>query len=290
MRVRTFLVPLFLHFPCITAFTATTATITATTPPTDATLENDKASSGQWRIALNIGREEAFTSMPQLPWGASGCRLPLVVQADFNRQANAVVPKHDTCRFTGAGGEVIRPVREGTWTVSNDRKIQFSLNFPEKLERRDVVLDNGTELICEGLVFSQEAIKEMNERFYEAREETWKVGKELNDISRRKEAPKKWNFQTNQWEKRYEDEPLWNLIGKRIELWKAQGESRQKNSERPNPQSLSLDSGPFPGFEGNVFMQKEGVIKIKNGWRDAVIGTWSAEPIKDMPESNYRYS
>jgi len=131
-------------------------------------------------------------------------------------------------------------------------------------------------------------IQELNNRFYEAREETWKMGKELNDISRRKDAAKKWNHEKNKWEKRYDDEPILSQIGKRMKLMSAQAESKKKNAERPNPKTLSLESGPFPGFNSNVFIQKEGVIKIKGkGWSDAIIGTWSAEPINDRPVSYY---
>lgn len=239
------------------------------------------ANTGAWRIVLNIGRE-AFSTMP-FGWGSSGCRLPLVIKADFNSDGQ-VVPRDINCRFTGPGGEVVKPIREGTWSTSNDdKKLEFSLNFPERIERRDVSLDAGTEIVCEGLVYSTDRIKELNDKFYQAREETWKAGKELNDISRRKEAAKKWDGE--KWVKRYDDEPIWSQIGKRLQLMKAQGESRKKNAERPSPQSLSLDHGPFPGFDNNVYIQKEGVIKIKG---KGVIGKWSAEPINDLPASYYR--
>ena len=256
---------------------------TTTAPTSDA--PRSIASAGSWRVVLNIGRD-GFTSMP-LQWGASGCRLPLVIKADFNDDGQ-VVPREDTCRFTGPAGEVVTPVREGSWTVSNDRNLEFSLKFPERIERRDVFLDAGTEITCEGLVFSKDDIKEKNDRFYKAREETWKVGRELNDITRRSVAPKKWNPESNRWEKRHNDEPIWNQIGKRLQLMNAQGEAQNKNAERPNPKTLSLESGPFPGFDNNVFVKKDGVIRIKcKGWRDAVIGTWSAEPINDKPVSYY---
>lgn len=279
--------PLLLCVPNVAAFSAAVpmgAQVASAALGTDDSARA-VADSGSWRIVLNIGRE-AFSSMP-FGWGASGCRLPLVIKADFNADGQ-VIPRDENVRFTGPGGEVVTPIREGTWSTSNDRNLEFSLNFPDQIERRDVVLDAGTEIVCEGLVYSKDVIRELNERFYAAREETWKVGKELNDISRRKEAAKKWNPEKNRWEKRYDDEPLLSQIGKRINLMTAQTESRKKNAERPNPKTLSLESGPFPGFDNNVFVQKNGVVKIKGkGWRDAVIGTWSAEPINDRPVSYY---
>jgi hypothetical protein len=236
---------------------------------------------GSWRIVLNIGRE-AFSAMP-FGWSASGCRLPLVIKADF-RQDGKVIPREDTVRFTGPGGQVVSPIRQGSWSTSKDRNLEFSFSFPERMERRDVVLDAGSEIVCEGIVYAKNVVNELNNRFYEAREETWKVGKELNDIARRKESAKKWDAEKNQWVKRYDDEPIWSQIGKRINLLKAQAESNKKKAERPDPRSLSLESGPFPGFDNDVFLQKEGVVKIKG---KGIIGRWSAEPINNRPVSYY---
>jgi len=175
MIMKFLLLPLLLGIPAATAFSAAVpmgAQVSAASLGTG-TSSQAVADTGSWRIVLNIGRE-AFSSMP-FGWGASGCRLPLVIKADFNADGQ-VVPRQDTCRFTGPGGEVVRPIREGAWTTSNNRNLEFSLNFPEKLERRDVVLDAGTEIVCEGLVYSKDVIQELNNRFYEARDETWKMG------------------------------------------------------------------------------------------------------------------
>ena len=241
------------------------------------------ATTGPWRIALNIGREPS-TSMPS-EWAASGCRLPLVIKCDFNDNGH-VVPQQENCRFTGPDGEVVKPIQKGVWS-SNNRNLKYSLHFPQDLSRRDVTLDAGIEIFCEGLVYSKHDLKKMNDKFYKARDDTWKAGGELNEVNRRKEASKKWNEEKGQWEKRYEDEPLLSTLGKQINLMNVRRQSERENSDRPNPKTLSLDSGPFPGFDSDVFIQKQGIIKIKRGWRDAVIGTWSAEPITDKPVSYY---
>jgi hypothetical protein len=252
--------------------TALTATMVAASSVTTT------STTGPWRIALNIGREP-FTSMPS-EWAASGCRLPLVIKCDFrNENDNIVFPQQETCRFTGPAGEIVKPIQQGVWSFNNNRNLRFSLHFPQELVRRDVVLDAGTEIFCEGLVYSTNDLKKMNEKFYKARDDTWKAGEEVNESNRRKEAPKKWNEDKVQWEKRYEDEPLLSKLGKQINLMNVKRQSERENANRPNPKTLSSDSGPFPGFDSDVFIQKEGIIKIKQGWRDAVIGTWSAEPI-----------
>jgi hypothetical protein len=240
--------------------------------------------AGPWRIALNIGREPS-TSMPS-EWAASGCRLPLVIKCDFDENGD-VVPQQENCRFTGPDGEVVKPIQKGGWSSKNDRNLKYSLHFPQELTRRDVTLDAGTEIFCEGLVYSTNDLKKMNDKFYKARDDTWKAGEELNEVNRRKEAPKKWNEDKGEWDKRYEEEPLLSKLGKQINLMNVKRKSEQSNADRPNPKTLSLDSGPFPGFDSDVFIQKTGIIKIKRGWGDSVIGTWSAEPITGKPVSYY---
>jgi hypothetical protein len=241
-----------------------------------------------WRITLNIGQEPR-TSMPST-WAASGCRLPLGIKCDFHKTnengSNEVVPQQENCRFTGPDGEVVKPIQKGVWSLKN-RNLLFSLNFPQELVRRDVVVDAGTEIFCEGLVYSTNDLKKMNEKFYKARDDTWKAGEEVNESNRRKEAPKKWNEDKGEWEKRYGEEPLLSKLGKQINLMNVKRQSEQNNADRPNPKTLSSDSGPFPGVDSDVFIQKTGIIKIKRGWRDSVIGTWSAEPITGKPVSYY---
>lgn len=277
-------VSLLLAVPATTALATGLATNTATTTAT----ATSTTTTGPWRIALNIGREPS-TSMPS-EWAASGCRLPLVIKCDFNEKNGEVVPQEENCRFTGPDGEVVRPIQTGVWSSNNNnRNLKFSLNFPQELARRDVTIDAGTEIFCEGLVYSTNDLKRMNEKFYKSRDETWKAGEAYNEISRRKEASKKWNDETGQWEKRYGEEPLLSAFTKQMNLMNVKRKSERENSDRPNPKTLSLDSGPFPGFDSDVYIKKEGVVKIKRrGWRDAIIGTWSAEPInKEKPVSYY---
>jgi hypothetical protein len=259
------------EFVAVNEFALTT---TATMAAASAT---NTATTGSWRITLNIGREP-LTSMP-FEWAASGCRLPLSINCDLN-DSNEVVPRQENCRFTGPEGEVVKPVQKGAWSLSNkNRNLKFSLNFPQDLVRRDVVLDAGTEIFCEGLVYSTKDLKKMNDKFYKARDDTWMAGAELNDVNRRKEASKKWNEDKGEWEKRYEEEPILSKLGKQFNLMNVKRQSDQDNANRPQAKTLSSYSGPFPGFDSDVFMQKTGIIKIKGRWGDSVIGTWSAEPI-----------
>ncbi len=240
---------------------------------------------------MSIGREPG-TGMPN-EWASSGCRLPVVVQCDFRQeerrtsdQKNVVIPLTGDVRFTGPDGEVVKRVEEGEWSLTDNRDLSFTLSFPEKLVRRDVTLEGIVRL--EGLLYSVGDLKDMDEKFYEARNDKWDAGEELNDVDRRRDAPKKWNPNTNQWEKRYEDEGFLSKLGKRVNLLIAERSERKVNRDRPMPKELSLDCGPFPGVEGDVYFRKGGKVLLKTGFlRELVIGTWSAEPINDKPLSYY---
>lgn len=244
-----------------------------------------------WRIAMSIGRESG-TGMPN-DWASSGCRLPVVVQCDFRQeeaststQKNIVVPLTGDVRFTGPDGEVVHPVEKGEWSLVGGRELSFTLSFPEKLVRRDVTLDGDVRL--EGLLYSVEELKKMDEKFYEARNDRWDAGEALNDVDRRQNAPKKWNPSTNQWERRFGDEGLLSQLGKQVNLLVAERSEQKVNRDRPMPKGLSLGCGPFPGVKGDVYFRKEGKVLLKRGFmREYVIGTWSAEPINDKPLSYY---
>jgi hypothetical protein len=110
----------------------------------------------------------------------------------------------------------------------------------------------------------------------------------LNDVDKRQIAPKKWNPNTNQWEKRYEDEGFLSQLGMQVNLLIAERKERKVNEDRPMAKDLSLDCGPFPGLNGDVYFRKEGKVLLKRGFlKECIIGTWSAEPINDKPLSYY---
>lgn len=277
-----------------------------------------------WRIAMNIGRE-AGTTMPN-DWAASGCRLPIVVQCDFRQEAddeddaendpktkNVVLPLTGTIKFTGPDGEVVKPVERGEWSLLNRRELKFTLAFPEQLVRRDVTVAAGTTVYLEGLVYAIEDLQQLDQDYYQAREERWEAGAVLNEVARRKTAPKKWNFTTEQWEARYNDDDVTNRftqLGQQFDLFRAERKERTITVDRPNPKDLSLECGPFPGIttttvpvggstitendqgvDGEVYFRKEGKVFLKQqrGFftQDCLIGTWSAEPINDKPLSYY---
>merc|ERR1712071_621587 len=99
----------------------------------------------------------------------------------------------------------------GGWELSKDnQELAFSFTFPETLARRDVSIDAGTTLELVGRVYSQADLDRLNEEYYQAREATWQVGGELNEIANRQGAAKKWNEEKGQWEKRYPNENLFS--------------------------------------------------------------------------------
>ena len=282
---------------------------TKQTPLSSATATTSEQISS-WRLVLDIGREPLVTTSPiPFDWGRSGCRMPLVIPVDFmasqDNDNNVVVPRSDTVSFTGENGAVTSPVYGGTWNVVDSTKgknsngnddytkpksLSFSLYFPESFSRRDIVIESDTTITLDGLFYTKSALDQLNDDFYQAREETWELGKELNDITRRNEAPKKWNESKQRWEKRYPTENLMTQVTKRMQLLKAQTNQKLKNSLRPNLNTLSSTFGTLPGVvmkksDGKdniekepIYMQKQGTVKIGN----SVIGRWSAEPIQEL--------
>lgn len=227
-----------------------------------------------WRIALDIGREP-LANMP-FKWARSGCRMPLVIPCDFQSDQR-VIPRSETVSFTGPGGAVISPVQGGEWDVTkNNKEISFELNFPEYMERRDVWIEAGTTVKLIGTVYTQEELDRLDQEFYQARDQAWEIGGELNEIAKQKEAPKRWNEEEQAWEKRMDGVPsIFSQIQKRAKHWGAQAKQKRKANKRPSLNDLS-EVGSMPGFDNNLFVQKQGIVIIG----DSVAGRWWAEPIK----------
>ena len=241
---------------------------------------------GGWRVALDIGREP-FTTMPQ-SWAATGARFPLVMKCNFTDDGEVGSITGDVKYTIAVVGEVTKPVQAGLWSLRNDRDLSFTLKFPEKMERNGVEL-GPCEIICEGLLYTKKDLKKMDQNFYEVRSITDDINAQVKEAKQRKEAPKKWNFETNQWEKRYRDESFVSTFGKRLKQFRAGIVEETESKKRPTPLELSIEAGDFPGIDSVAYMKKRGVIKMKGGGMDdGVIGTWSAEPINDNPASYYR--
>ena len=228
-----------------------------------------------WRVVLDIGREPlGATGMP-FDWARSGSRMPLVIPCDFNSD-QLVLPKSDTVSFTTQTGGVVKPVEGGSWSLSDDQtEFTMTVSFPEQMERNDVWIDAGTTMTLQAVVYTQDKMDELNQAFYDARETVWELGEELNNIARVKESPKKWNPETERWEKKQLGlSSLANQMQKRVQLLAAQAKQAQASNQRPSPNILS-DRGSLPGMERQIYIQKQGVVKIGN----SVVGKWSAEPI-----------
>lgn len=238
-----------------------------------------------WRVALNIGREPLSLMSPS--WASSGARLPLVIKCEF-KDDGQVVPLTGEVRFTDPMGEVVKPVGKGKWSLRSSRYLSFTLDFPESVCKRDVELDAGTTVVCEGLIYSKTDLNAMNKKYFRARDKTDKVAEDLI-FSRRRQAPRVWDKELGKWVERYEKKKL-SDAAKRVGLFFLEGAEKREMNKRPNPTQLSLESGPFPGVKGDVFVAKKGIVKMKKGLVNPVVGTWSAEPINDNPASYYRPS
>lgn len=224
------------------------------------------AGTGAWRVALNIGNA----------W-------PIVFKCDFD-ESNKVLPQQTNIRYTVRTGEVVKPISSGEWsTDKSNRKLAFSVNFPEDMSRNHIKLNSGP-ITCEGLLYTQEELQILNDNFYRARDKTWEVGGQLNDMSKKRDAPKQWNEVKQVWEKQKNHDSFWSFVTKMAQRVQLHTLERQEQAKRPDPKTISEQSGYFPGFDGDhqqVFMGKMGTIK--QGLR--VIGTWAAEPINDQPVS-----
>lgn len=234
-----------------------------------------------WRVALDIGREP-LARMP-FDWARSGCRMPLVIPTDLTDSDNALVPHSDVVSFTGPEGAVVRPVVGDKWELSKDEQtIMLSYTLPEAMSRRDVYLEEGTQLHLTGRVYTKREMDQINEEYYQAREEVWKAGGEIGDIYDRKEASKKWDEESGQWVKRYEDANPITVAQKQFAYWGAKVKQGRKMTQRPDLNTIS-EQGSLPGVEGGIFIANGGIVRVGNN--GPVCGTWSAKPITIAPAS-----
>lgn len=238
------------------------------------------ASVAPWRVALDIGRQP-LANMPS-DWARSGCRMPLVIPTDFTAD-NKILPHSETVMFTGPEGAVVRPIIGEGWDLSNDAKtISLSYTLPKELRRRDVYLDAGTTLTLSGRIYTKKEYDQLNQEWFDAREELWKAGKEISDIYDRANASKKWDEESGQWVQRYKSENPFKVITKELQYWGTKAIQDRKMAQRPDLNDLS-DRGGLPGVDGGAFFAKGGVVKV--GENGPVCGTWSANPITNAPAS-----
>lgn len=178
---------------------------------------------------------------------------------------------------------MVRPVTGEKWELSDDeRTIALSYTMPERMERRDVYIDAGTELVLTTRVYTQDEMDQINAEYYEAREKLWKAGGEIGDIYDRQEASKKWDEESGQWVRRYEKENPLRVAQKQLFYWGAKANQGRKMAKRPDLNELS-DRGSFPGVERGVYFAKGGTVRA--GQNGPVCGTWSAMPITNAPVS-----
>lgn len=262
------------------------------TPST--TTDDDDArarESSPWKVVLDIGREPLST-MP-FDWARSGGRLPVKIPCDFTRRGDddsammVVQPRSDTVSFTGPEGSVARPVVGGRvarppTTTTDPQELSFALTFPQELARRDVTVPAGTTVTCTTRLYTQTELDALQKAFYDARDEAWRLGGELNDMMTVDGPPKVWNEERGRWEKVDKRINPLQWAQKRLAYARAKAVQDQKNRARPDLKDLS-ERGSLPGIDVPVYTAKQGVAKTQTG---AVIGRWSMEPMRwDQPVS-----
>lgn len=172
--------------------------------------------------------------------------------------------------------------------LGKPKELTFDLTFPEQLTRRDVTIEAGSTLQCVTAAYTQSDLDFLNSEFYKARQEAWDIGGELNNMAARQSAPKRWNFETNAWEKRHVAENPLKWVQKQAKYFAAKANQDAKNRQRPDPNTLSA-MGRLPGLDEFVYVQKSSGI-VKAASNGAVMGTWQAEPINDHQPLSYRNS
>ena len=199
-----------------------------------------------------------------------------------NNNSSNLVPRSDTTCFTGPDGAVVRPIVGERWELSGDRRtITLSYSVSERMERRDVYIDAGTELVLTGRVYMQEEMDRINaEYYYEAREALWKAGGEIGDIYDCMSASKKWDEESKRWVQRHENENPFKIAQKQLAYWGAKADQSRKLAQRPELNELS-DHGSLPAVEGRIYVAKGGTVLARSN--GPVCGTWSAVPITGAP-------
>lgn len=251
----------------------------------ECTIDDGIACTGSWRVALNLGRE--FTTPIWDSYGSSGIRFPVVIPCDFNIDGS-VEPRSETVSYVAdVSGGSTKPVQGGRWSTKNKNALEFSLSFPEEMRKNDVVIPADSDLSLEVNLVSSQALKELEEAFSEARKEEWKALEKVDEIQAIRDAPKRWNEETQRWEYPRVDEPLSSLFSKHLTAFVKGQERRKKFAEKPRSGvELSKRPGMFPGFPKDdlVYFGTRGVVRNKSKG-NMVVGTWTAEPIDGQPAS-----
>jgi hypothetical protein len=244
--------------------------------------------AGSWRIALNLGRE--FSTPLLDPYGTSGIRFPVVVPCDFTSDG-AVTPQTSTVSYVAdVSGGVTKPVQGGKWKVRDDKRLEFTLTFPEELRKKDVTIPEGSDLVMDVNLISTTVLKQLEAAFSEARKEEWKALEKIDEIQAIRNSPKRWNEDTQRWEYPRVEEPLSSLFSKHWNAYIKGQDRRKKFAEKPRSGvELSQRPGRFPGFAKDdlVYFGTSGTIRNRSKG-NMVVGTWAAEPIDSMLSTRYQ--
>jgi hypothetical protein len=280
-----FMVPSSVELPSSTTYTSQDENDLVVGTAGDAGDGATATTTAPWRVSLNLGRE--FATPLWESFGTSGIRFPVVVPCSFSSDGS-VSPTTDTVSYVAdVKGGVSKPVEGGNWKMQDAKKLEFSLEFPEELCKKDVLIPAGSKLVMEGVIYPQAELKKINDAFSQARVEEWKALEKIDEIQAIRDAPKRWNEESQRWEHPTVDEPLSSLFSKHWTAFVKGQERRRRNQAKPRSGvELSARHGRFPGFaeDNQVYFGTSGVIRnqSKGGM---VVGTWSAEPITGEPAS-----
>lgn len=242
-------------------------------------------------------------------------RKPLVEYVDFIDPGRT---------FTGLK---VYPVRQGMCKLDGNQ-ISLWLEFPQSMTRgQDLVVPEG-RIYLTGELWTTEELYELD-KLYErypavhdapltspittrptnmcthvssgssARKEAYRADELVKDIEKAKDAPKRWNPETESWERPRRKDSPWDVARKKMDLVRATDNQRRVYQSRPDAGELSKGAGAFPGISCGVYLKKEGTLSTQpqepqgplaflQPGNNAVLGTWSAEPaLAKRVASNY---
>lgn len=261
-------------------------------------------SPAEWRINLNIGREQG-TYMPE-DWGASGARLSFPVSILVNSERNELIDDYlgdakpfgldvlEDPVFVGANGEQTVPIDDtGSWKISMARsgklgdsnKVRFFLDVSKGIDdivaqRNDVSLRGKERLYFVANCWRDSGELEEGLRRFRLVEARLEAAQANIDSQLSHESGDRRLDGTNPLETAMATIDMSKLVLERDEAL-----NRLRNAEEQLPHGKLSTAGDWPGSTDKLVIGTGKIaVKRKKGlWSEEfyIIGSWTATPIEN---------
>lgn len=286
----------------------------------------------RWNLRATIGRVPGEpTSMPE-EWCASGASLPFALDVDVlatpalvaddrvGDGACEIQPLFADVSITGFGGSAGAPVRGGGWSIDEQRRLNFWLEFPEgaarcgaddcevwdlapgvALQGADVALPKG-RLYFETELTDNAELEQLEREYLAARSAAWQAKESVDQMELAMNPEPVWSADAGAWVKQSVKPGMIEERRVRAALGAAQKKQDEADKRRPERATLARDAGSWPGGSPARWLRRKGTLRVRRsgpfgelpfglGHHFAVVGTFSAEPLAPvetfwtMPES-----